>query len=472
MANRYEVIIGMEIHAQLKTRTKMFCACAASFGAQPNTNVCPICMGLPGTLPAVNAQAIFLAIKAGLALNCQIRKKSTFARKHYFYPDLPKGYQITQYKEPLAYNGYLELENRKIRIRRIHIEEDSGKSIHAENESLVDFNRCGMPLIEIVTEPDITSPEQAVAYLAELRQILNYLEVSDCDMEKGHFRCEPNISLRPAGQEKFGIRTELKNLNSLRNVREGLEFEIARQTSLLDAGKTVQQETLFWDEQTKQAGTMRSKEESEDYRYFPEPDLPVMVITLQQIDSVRQTIPLLPKQRKEKLIKEIGLPENITEIIVETKEFANYYDETTQYCTNHKLVANWLVTEVRAILNQKVIPIQKFSITPQALAELLNLLNEQKITGKAAKEIFEEMTATNLSALHIAETRNLLLVEDVNLVDTIVKQVIQENPAIVEKYRQGKTSVIGFLTGQVLKKSHGKLAPQKIHQTLLKYLQS
>lgn len=470
MHNKYEVIIGIEIHAQLKTKTKMFCACAVSFGAVPNSNVCPICLGLPGTLPTVNEQAINLALKASLALNCQIREKSTFARKHYFYPDLPKGYQITQYKEPLAYDGYLESDGKKIRIRRLHIEEDSGKSIHAGDESLVDFNRCGVPLIEIVTEPDITSSEEAVRYLHELRQILNYLDVSDCDMEKGHFRCEPNISLRLIGQKHFGVRTELKNLNSLRNVRDGLEYEINRQAQLLDNGKTIIQETLFWDEQTKKAGTMRGKEESEDYRYFPEPDLPVMIASQARISKVKSDIPILPLERKFKLIQKYDLPSQIAEIIVETKEFADYFDTTLKYCNNPKLIANWLTTEVRAVLNEKKITINEFTITPSQLAELLNILNENKITGKAAKEIFEEMVATNQNAIQIAKTRNLLLVDCEQLLDKIVKEVLQENPEIVTKFKNGKTSVIGFLTGLVVKKSQGKLEVQKIIKSLQKYL--
>ncbi|MBS4016483.1 MAG: Asp-tRNA(Asn)/Glu-tRNA(Gln) amidotransferase subunit GatB [Candidatus Latescibacteria bacterium] len=470
MHNKYEVVIGMEIHAQLKTKTKMFCACAVSFGAQANTNVCPICMGLPGTLPTVNAQAIALAIRASLALNCQIRPKSTFARKHYFYPDLPKGYQITQYKEPLAYEGFIEINRAQIRIRRLHLEEDSGKSIHAGNESLVDFNRCGVPLIEIVTEPNITSPDQAVQYLHELRQILNYLEVSDCDMEKGHFRCEPNISLRPIGQKQFGVRTELKNLNSLRNVREGLEFEINRQTKLLNEGKAVQQETLYWDEQTKTSGTMRTKEESEDYRYFPEPDLPVMNITEKMINTIKSNLPLLPAQRKQQLIRQYQISPQIAEVIIETKEFADYYDATVKHCPNAKLVANWLTTEVRAVLNQQIISINDFKIKPQQLAQLLNLLSENKITGKNAKQIFEQMVTTNKSAQEIAKTQNLLSIEDDALLTNIAQEVIRENPDIVTKYRQGKTSVIGYLTGLVVKKSQGKLNPQKITRTLQQYL--
>jgi len=470
MSNKYEVIIGVEIHVQLKTKSKMFCSCAVEFGANPNTNVCPICMGLPGTLPTVNDKAIELAVKVGLALNCTIVEHSTFARKHYFYPDLPKGYQITQYKEPLAVNGFVEVAGTKILIRRLHVEEDSGKSIHSDKESLVDFNRCGVPLIEVVTEPDIRSPEQAVQYLHTLRQILHYLDVSDCDMEKGHFRCEPNISLRPIGQTKFGVRTELKNLNSLRNVREGLEYEINRQATILDEGGKVVQETLYWDEQTKTAGTMRGKEESEDYRYFLEPDLPVLVISKERITTLFKTLPLLPQQRKNVLVEKFEIPNNIAEIIIESKEFADYFDAVMKYCPNYKLVANWLVTEVRSILNEKAITIKDFSISPNQLANLLNMLNENKITGPVAKDIFVEMMNCRKSAQEIAEATGLFLIEDDILLSKIVDEVLNENPDIVTKYKTGKTAVIGFLVGAVLRKTQGKFAPDKVSEMILKHI--
>lgn len=472
MDNKYEVIIGIEIHAQLKTKSKMFCACAVEFGAQPNTNVCPICMGLPGTLPTVNEKAIELAVKASLALNCTIAERSTFARKHYFYPDLPKGYQITQYKEPLAMNGFVELDGTKIRVRRLHVEEDSGKLLHVGKESLVDFNRCGVPLIEVVTEPDLHSSEQVVKYLETLRQILNYLDVSDCDMEKGHFRCEPNISLRPVGQTSFGVRTELKNLNSLRNVREGLEFEIQRQSKILDDGGIVTQETLYWDEQTKTAGTMRGKEESEDYRYFPEPDLPVLEITKERIEEIKRQLPLLPKQRKAHLTEKLNIPDDIAEIITQTKAFADYFDQTIKYSSNPRLVANWIVTEVRAILNQKAITIEEFSISPEQLADLLNLLNQKKLSGNAAKQIFAEMVETQKTAQEIANSKGLFLIEDDELLNKAINEVIRENPEVVQKYKSGKTTVLSFLTGAVLRKTKDKYQPQKVNETILKYLQN
>jgi len=470
MNSKYEVIIGLEVHIQLKTRTKLFCACPAEFGGQPNTNICPICSGLPGVLPTVNQHAVDLAIKAGLALNCQISSKSSFARKHYFYPDLPKGYQITQYKEPLTTNGFIEIDGSKIQIRRLHLEEDSGKSIHSPTESLIDFNRCGVPLIEIVTEPEIRSPVQAVKYLQTLRQIMRYLDVSDCDMEKAHFRCEPNISLRPIGQKQFGVRTELKNLNSLNSVHQALDFEINRQSEILDTGGVIVQETLFWDEQNRVAGTMRGKEESEDYRYFPEPDLPVLVLNRENIDNIKNTLPLLPWQRKKNLKEKYNLSENIVNIILETKEFADYFDETIKLCDDAKLVANWLITEVKAVLNEKSISINEFNIIPKELADLLNLLRAQKITGTVAKEIFTDMVLTKKTAIEIVNEKGLYLSNDDSLLIKSIDEVLAENVDIVAKYKSGKTSVISFLIGAVLKKTQGKLTPQKIKDKILKKL--
>ncbi|MFB0509629.1 MAG: Asp-tRNA(Asn)/Glu-tRNA(Gln) amidotransferase subunit GatB, partial [bacterium] len=347
--NHFEPVIGMEVHVQLKTLSKLFCSCAVEYGAQPNSNVCPVCLGLPGVLPVLNNHAVELAIKLGLALNCDITEYSRFARKHYFYPDLPKGYQITQYQEPLARNGNIEIDGNRIRINRIILEEDSGKSMHCGTETLVDFNRCGVPLIEIVTEPDLRNPEQAIGYLQHLRRILQYLEVSDADMEKGHFRCEPNISVHPEGA-KFGTRTELKNLNSLRNVRDALEYEIKRQSEILKSGEKVIQETLYWDEAKMVTGSMRGKEESEDYRYFPEPDLPPLLITKDEIEKLRQELPVLPEKRKEYFIKELGLTEANAKVLISDKAIADYFEEVLKYFSEPKIIANWLITEVGGIL--------------------------------------------------------------------------------------------------------------------------
>jgi aspartyl-tRNA(Asn)/glutamyl-tRNA(Gln) amidotransferase subunit B len=467
----FKPVIGMEVHVQLKTKSKLFCSCAVEYGAEPNSNVCPICLGLPGVLPVLNNHAVELAIKLGWALNCQITEYSRFARKHYFYPDLPKGYQITQYQEPLARNGYVEVKDNRIRINRIILEEDSGKSMHCENETFIDFNRCSVPLVEIVTEPDIRSPEQAVDYLQYLRQMLQYLEVSDADMEKGHFRCEPNISVRAAG-EKFGTRTELKNLNSLRNVRDALEYEVKRQSEILSKGDKVIQETLYWDEAKMVTGSMRSKEESEDYRYFPEPDLPPLLITKDEIEKIKRELPILPEKRKEYFVTTLGLPEADAKILISEKSLADYYEEVLKYLSEPKLVANWIITEVGGILNEKKIMINELGIQPQSIAKLLTMVKNGTITGKVAKEVFTEMVETKAQPDAIVAQKGMGRIDDENLLNSVVDEVIKLNPDVVDKYKKGKTTVIGFLVGEVMKKTKGKFLPQKVNEALTKKLQS
>ncbi|MEO0093070.1 MAG: Asp-tRNA(Asn)/Glu-tRNA(Gln) amidotransferase subunit GatB [candidate division WOR-3 bacterium] len=465
----FEPIIGMEVHVQLKTESKLFCACAVEYGAEPNSNVCPVCLGLPGVLPVLNARAVELAIKLALALNCQITEYSRFARKHYFYPDLPKGYQITQYQEPLAHSGHLVIDKNRIRIKRIILEEDSGKSIHCGSETLIDFNRCGIPLVEIVTEPDIRSPVQAVEYLRNLRQILQYLDVSDADMEKGHFRCEPNISVRLAGAA-FGTRTELKNLNSLRNVRDALEYEIKRQTEILKSGGKVNQETLYWDETKMVTGPMRGKEESEDYRYFPEPDLPPLVITKEEIERIKQELPVMPEKRKEYFIQTLGLPEADAQILVERKSLADYYEAVLRFLWEPRLVANWIISEVGGILNERKITIQELAIAPQSLAKLLAMLKAGEITGTVAKEIFLEMVETKNDPALIVVQKGVTRIDDENLLNSVVDEVLETNPKVVEKYKKGKTTVVGFLVGEVMKKTKGRFSPQKVNEILIKKL--
>lgn len=468
--SKFEPVIGMEVHVQLKTESKLFCPCANDYGAEPNSNVCPVCLGLPGVLPVLNNRAVELAIKLGLALNCQITEYSRFARKHYFYPDLPKGYQITQYQEPLARNGYLTINENQIRINRIILEEDSGKSMHCGNETLIDFNRCSVPLVEIVTEPDITSPEQAIDYLQYLRQILQYLEVSDADMEKGQFRCEPNISVRIA-DEKFGTRTELKNLNSLRNVRDALEYEIKRQSEILNNNGKVVQETLYWDEVKMETGSMRGKEESEDYRYFPEPDLPPLLITKDEIEKLRKELPVLPEKRKEYFIKELGLTEANAKVLISDKAMADYYEEVLKYFSEPKIVANWLITEVGGILNEKKITIKELGIRASSIAKLLTMIKNGEITGKVAKEVLVEIVETKTEPDAIVAKKGVGLIDDENLLNSVVDEVLKANPEVVDKYKKGKTTVIGFLVGEVMKKTKGKFLPQKVNQALIKKLQ-
>jgi aspartyl-tRNA(Asn)/glutamyl-tRNA(Gln) amidotransferase subunit B len=467
--SKFEPVIGMEVHVQLKTLSKLFCSCANEYGAEPNSNVCPVCLGLPGVLPVLNNRAVELAIKLGLALNCQITEYSRFARKHYFYPDLPKGYQITQYQEPLARNGYVEVKNNRIRINRIILEEDSGKSMHCGNETLIDFNRCSVPLVEIVTEPDIRNPEQAIDYLQYLRQILQYLEVSDADMEKGHFRCEPNISVRLAG-EKFGTRTELKNLNSLRNVRDALEYEVKRQSEILNRGGKIVQETLFWDETKMETGSMRGKEESEDYRYFPEPDLPPLLITRDEIEKLRKELPILPEKRKEYFIKEMGLPEADAKILIAEKSIADYYESVLKFISEPKLVANWIITEIGGILNEKKLTINELGIQPQSLAKLITMIKKGEITGKVAKEVFTEMIETKEEPDKIVAKEGVGIIDDENLLNSVIDEVLKANPEVVDKYKKGKTTAIGFLVGEVMKRTKGKFLPQKVNEALSKKL--
>ena len=468
-SQKYEVVIGLEVHAQLSTKSKLFCGCPVEFGDEPNTNVCPVCLGLPGVLPTLNRKAVELAIKAGLSLNCGIALKSRFARKHYFYPDLPKGYQITQYIEPLAYDGFLDIGDKRIKVRRLHLEEDAGKLIHSDTESLVDFNRCGIPLIEIVTEPDMTSAQEAYKFLIALRQVLRYLDVSSCDMEKGEFRCEPNISLRIKG-EKLGTRREVKNLNSFKVVRAALEFEIKYQREVLEKGGKVVQQTLLWNPEKRVCEPMRGKEESEDYRYFPEPDLPPLIITQEEIERTKKSLPELPHKKRERFIKEYNLTFDTAALLSENRELSVYYEETLKFLNEPKLVANWIITEVKRVLNEKKIDIRESKVFPQRLAELLNLVKEGKITLNMAKEVFHKMAEEGKSAEEVIKEKGIELVEDKKFLSEVAKRVIEENPDIVEKYLKGKITVIGFLVGEGMKIAQGKLNPKDLKGSIEKIL--
>jgi|UniRef100_A0A7C3YTI0 aspartyl-tRNA(Asn)/glutamyl-tRNA(Gln) amidotransferase subunit B len=471
----YETVIGLEVHIQLNTKTKLFCSCSVEFGEKPNTNVCPVCLGFPGVLPVLNDNAVHLAIKAALALNCSIQSISTFARKHYFYPDLPKGYQITQYEKPLAKNGFLMVGDKKIRIRRLHLEEDAGKLLHTPNATLIDFNRCGVPLVEVVTEPDISSPEEAVAFLSELRNILRYLEVSSGDMEKGHLRCEPNISLKKGNI--LGTRREIKNLNSLKSVREALNYEIATQRAILESGGKIVQKTLLWDEAEKKTLPMREKEEAEDYRYFPEPDLPPLVIREEEIEEIKKTIPELPGEKKKRFVASYSLSEKEAEILIREKALADYYEEviahgekpTTEF---YKLSASWIINEVGRILNEENIPITQFKISPPQLAQLLNFLKEGKITQRAAKDVFFKMAREGKSAKEIIEREGLEKKVDEQELEITVKEVLKENPEVISSYKKGKTTVIEFLLGQVMKKTKGRFPPNQVREKILENLKS
>ncbi|MBD3290372.1 Asp-tRNA(Asn)/Glu-tRNA(Gln) amidotransferase subunit GatB [candidate division KSB1 bacterium] len=471
----FEPVIGLEIHAQLTTKSKIFCRCSTKFGADPNSQVCPVCLGMPGVLPVINKTAVEYAIKMGLATNCTIASHSVFARKNYFYPDLPKGYQISQFEEPLCLNGYLEIglegKSHKIGITRIHLEEDAGKSVHAEdwveqNETLVDVNRCGVPLIEIVSEPDIRSPQQAYAYLNGLRQILQYLEICDGNMEEGSLRCDANISVRPKGATEFGVKTEMKNMNSFRGVEKALEFEIARQIDIIKSGGRVQQETLLWDERNSVAVPMRSKEEAHDYRYFPEPDLLPLAVDDQWKKSVKESMPELPVARRKRFVENYQIPDYDAGILTENRAVADYFEDVAGRVNDAKLTSNWVMGEVLRALNERKQDIREFPIRSNRLAELLKILLKKEISASVAKTVFKEMLVSEDSPEKIVEARGLTQISDSSEIADIIDQVIANNPKEVEKYRSGKTKLFGFLMGQVMKATRGTANPQLVNKIL------
>ncbi|HHV71498.1 MAG TPA: Asp-tRNA(Asn)/Glu-tRNA(Gln) amidotransferase subunit GatB [Clostridia bacterium] len=469
-----EIIIGLETHVELKTKSKIFCSCSAQFGGEPNTNTCPRCLAMPGTLPVLNKQAVEFAMKAALALNCEILPFCVFDRKNYFYPDLPKGFQTSQYTYPLARNGYIDIKvngkTRRIRINRIHLEDDAGKSIHEKNYSLVDLNRAGVPLIEIVTEPDIRSPEEARLYLEKLKAILEYTEVSDCRMEEGSLRCDANISLRPFGSDKLGTKTEIKNLNSFRSVQRGLEYEVWRQNQALDNGEEIVQETLQWDEDLGVTVPMRSKEEAHDYRYFPEPDLVPTVITEEWIEAVRSTIPELPDSRFKRFVEEYGLPEYDAEVLTASRPVADYYEACLKFCPDPKAVSNWVMVDLFALLKANNMELADCLISPENLGEMIKLIKEGTISSKIAKTVFEEMFKTGKTASTIVEEKGLVQISDEGELRALVERVVAESPKSVEDYKNGKKKALGFMVGQVMKETKGKANPQLVNKLLLEIL--
>lgn len=471
--DKYEAVIGLEVHAQLLTDTKMFCRCSTSFGDSPNTNVCPVCLGMPGTLPVVNARAIDFALRASLGLEFEINEVSQFSRKNYFYPDLSKGYQISQFDKPLAEGGKIRIEvegqQREIGITRLHVEEDSGKSIHDDSENTkVDFNRCGVPLIEIVSEPDIRSPQEAEAYLQKLRQILVYMEVCDGNMEEGSLRCDGNISIRPKGSKELNTKTEIKNLNSFRFIRKALEYEFSRQVELVENGGIVIQETRLWDQQAGKTRLMRTKEEAHDYRYFPEPDLPLLRISSQQKEKTAGMLPELPDEKIERFEQEYGIPRYDATVLTGEKPIAAYYEEVCKGIDDYKLASNWVMGEVLRILKEKHQSIDSFAIPAVELAGLLQLVKKNTVSGSTAKEVLEHMVAEpGRSAAEIVEEKGLSQVSDEESLKQTIITAVRDNPKPYQQYKDGKTSVMGFFVGQVMKATRGKANP-KITQKLLK----
>ncbi|SFQ97314.1 Asp-tRNA(Asn)/Glu-tRNA(Gln) amidotransferase subunit GatB [Desulfoscipio geothermicus] len=478
---QYEAVIGLEVHVELKTNTKIFCNSSTEFGADPNHHVCPVCLGLPGVLPVINKKVVEYAIKAGLALNCKIAPFSKFDRKNYYYPDLPKNYQISQYDLPIAEHGQLEInldgETKRIGITRVHMEEDAGKLVHQGTisttpYSLVDYNRTGVPLIEIVSEPDMRSPEEAVAYLEKLKAIIQYTEVSDCKMQEGSLRCDANISVRPVGQVEFGTKTELKNMNSFKALHKAITYEIERQIDVLDEGGQVVQETRTWDEDKGVTLPLRSKEEAHDYRYFPDPDLVPLVISEAWVDEIRASLPELPDERKARFVNEYGLPEYDALVLTSTRELADYFEQCVELFNNPKTVSNWVMGDLARMMNATGREIGAVRIKPAQLAEMLKLLDKGTISGKIAKTVFEEMFNTGKDPGVIVEEKGLVQISDEGKIEKIVSDVIAANPKSVEDYRGGKKQAIGFLVGQVMKATKGKANPGLVNKLLKEKLDS
>jgi len=476
-ASDYQPVIGLEVHAQLLTRSKIFCGCSTEFGAPPNHNTCPVCLGMPGVLPVLNRRVVEFAIRAGLALGCTIRKTSIWSRKNYFYPDLPKGYQITQYDQPICEGGKLAIEvrgeEREIRIRRIHMEEDAGKSVHdpSGGDSLVDLNRAGVPLLEIVSEPDLRSSEEAGEYLKALRDVLVYLGINDGNMEEGSFRCDANVSVMRKGTAELGQRTELKNMNSFRFVRQAIDYEIARQVEVIESGGKVVQETRLWDTQRNETRAMRSKEDAHDYRYFPEPDLPPLHVSDQLIDSVSHTVPELPRAKVRRFQSQYGLPPYEVKILCAERPLADYFEACAQHYRDYPKLAHWFVGELLRLLKEEGGSVSTLRFTPVQFASLLGLIDNGEISASSAKEVFAEMFRTGKDPSAIVSERGLAQVSDSALIESLVNEVLAKNAEEVEKYRSGRKQVFGFLVGQVMKAMKGKGNPALVNELLRKKLE-
>jgi len=471
----YEPVIGLEVHVQLGTRTKIFCGCLNEFGAAPNTNVCPVCLGMPGALPVLNRAAVELGIRAALALRCEVRRRSVFARKNYFYPDLPKGYQISQYDQPLAEHGWVEIQTpagaKRIGVHRLHLEDDAGKSSHegyrdSDRFSYVDLNRTGSPLAEIVSEPDLRSPDEAYEYLTELKLAMQFAGVSNCDMEKGNLRCDANVSVRRRGAAEFGAKVEIKNLNSFRFLRQALFFEISRQVALIESGGRVVQETRLYDPDLDETFLMRSKEEAHDYRYFPEPDLLPLEVSEEWLESIRSSMPAMPAELRRRFIDQYGLREYDAQVLTASRELADYFEAVVKSCGDARAAANWVTGDLAALLNAQSLDISLSPVPPERLGELIALVQKGELTGKLAKEILPKMFESRESARAIMEREGLRAMSDTGELERIIDQVIAANPKQLEQYRGGKTSVMQFFVGQVMREMKGKANPAVVNELL------
>ncbi len=471
----YEAVIGLEVHCQLLTKTKIFCSCSTEFGKTPNSQTCPVCQGMPGVLPVVNRKVIELAMRTALATNCTIRNSNQFARKNYFYPDLPKGYQISQFELPIAEGGFLEIEpegqsRKRIGITRIHMEEDAGKLMHeldgvASDSSFVDFNRTGVPLIEIVSEPDMRSPEEAKEYLRSLRSIVQYLDVCDGNMEQGSFRCDANVSLRPEGSDRLGTKVELKNMNSFRHVERALAYEIERQEYMLDDEDTIVQETRLWNESSGETFSMRGKEEAHDYRYFPDPDLVPIMIDDAWIEQVRRTFPELPRDKIARFVEQYGLPEYDAKVLCASRQVADYFEQCVTLGAGPKPASNWIMSDIMRHL-EDTRAVASFPVTPRHLADMLSLIDNGTISGKIAKSVFEEMLTTGALPDAVVKEKGLVQLSDRGEIGRIVESVLKDNPRMVEEYRGGKEKLLGFFVGRVMKATGGKANPTTVNELL------
>ena len=478
---KYEAVIGLEVHAQLSTNTKIFCGCSNKFGNQPNSNVCPVCLGMPGVLPVLNKQVVESAIRMGLATNCSITTKSIFARKNYFYPDLPKGYQISQYEEPICQHGYVDIElnngtSKRIGVTRIHMEEDAGKSIHAAgNETLVDVNRCGTPLLEIVSEPDMRSAEEARKYLISIWQTVKYLGICDGNMEEGSLRCDANVSVRLKGESKLGTKTELKNMNSFRHVERAIEYEIKRQIDLIEEGGMVIQQTLLWNADKNIATPMRSKEEANDYRYFPDPDLVPVIVNKEWIATAEKNLPELPNARRGRFVDEFKLPRYDAEVLTQEKELADYFESSLTDLfkkneDNYKSISNWVMTDVLRVVNDEKISISDFPVSPAHLSAMVNAIADGTISGKIAKDVFAEMLKTKEHPKTIIERKELVQISDTGAIEKEIDSIVSQFPNEISRYRGGEAKLMGFFVGETMKVMKGKGNPKMINEILQKKL--
>ncbi|MFY9121251.1 MAG: Asp-tRNA(Asn)/Glu-tRNA(Gln) amidotransferase subunit GatB [Syntrophomonadaceae bacterium] len=475
MDREYEVVIGLEVHVELKTATKIFCACSTAFGAEPNTQVCPVCSGFPGALPVLNVQAVAYAIRTGLALNCAIAETCKFDRKNYFYPDLPNAYQISQYDQPICGKGYLDIdvegEHKRIGITRAHLEEDAGKLVHqgsitTTSTSLVNLNRCGVPLLEIVSEPDMRSAAEARAYMEKLRSILLFAGVSDCKMEEGSLRCDANVSVRPQGESKLGTRVEIKNLNSFRALEKAIEYEAGRQIDALEDGEKLVQETRTWDEEKQVTRAMRSKEEAEDYRYFPDPDLPPLRIDPSWINDIAASMPELPDQAQERLMENYGLSDYDAAWLTLTPQTLEFFDQAMQFYHDAKTISNWMMGELSRLLNQNNLELQDSLLRPKHLTDMLQMIDKGTISGKMAKVVFEEMFSTGKSPEEIVKEKGMAQISDQDTLQKVIDEAVAANAKVVEDYKNGKEKAFGFLIGQIMKATRGQANPALVNELL------